>query len=291
MNVYPHIPTDALGRAPYVLSGLLIVDAGLASLAVLARPDLLYAPAVMVGSLQGTMLVVGLIGLPVIALGLWAARRGSLPGLVAWLGGLFFVGYQGVLLLFGTPFDSLFLLYLGILSLSGWAVIAMVVRAPVEGMAARFGPGTHVRAMAGYLVVLAGLFYLLWGRAILPALLDSREPAFLEGTGMATGPGQIIDLAFLLPLTMLAAVRLWQRRSWGFFLGGALLVMMAMESLSIAADQWLGSAADPVSSVASAALAPVFLVVGIGFLAMLGLYLRGLTTRTSGTSAPLPAAR
>ncbi len=125
------------------------------------------------------------------------------------------------------------------------------------------------------MVVAAAAFYLLWGRAVIPALFDSDSPAFLEGTGMPTGPGQIIDLAFLLPLTVLAGAWTWQRRAWGYLLGGAMLVMLALESISIGVDQWFGAAADPSSTVVSTALTPAFVLVGAWLLLLLGLYVRG----------------
>ncbi len=68
------------------------------------------------------------------------------------------------------------------------------------------------------------------------------------------------DLAFSLPLMAVAAWWLWRRRPWGLLLVGGLLTMWVVESLGVAADQLLGAAADPSSSVVSAA-------AGVGFAA------------------------
>lgn len=193
-------PTDRLGRAPFVLSGLLAIDAIVATLASLARPDLIHGPAASIGSLRGTALVVLVVGVPLLAASMALVRRGSLLALLGWLGVLAYISYQGVLFLFGSPFNGLFFGYLGILSFGVWALIALVPRLPVGDIAARFGPRTPTRLVAGYLVVVAGLFYVLWLRAIVPALFDSTSPGFLEGTGMTTGPGQILDLGFALPV-------------------------------------------------------------------------------------------
>ncbi len=128
--------------------------------------------------------------------------------------------------------------------------------------------------MAGYLVVNAALFLALWLQATVPAVLSDKPPTFLEGTGMTTGPVQIIDLAFTLPLTVLAAVLLLRRRPWGYVLTGALLVMLAIETASIGVDQWVGHAADPSSPAASAALTPVFAVLTVFGVGVLALFLR-----------------
>ena len=60
-----------------------------------------------------------------------------------------------------------------------------------------------------------------------------------------------------------AAAWLWRRRPWGYLIVGAGLVMWVIESVSIAVDQWYGHAADPGSSVASAALVPAFAVLAL----------------------------
>ena len=241
-----------------MLSIGLVTAAAFSAIASLARPDLIHGPAVSIGSLRGTALVVLVVALPVLLASMVAVRRGSQLAFFGWLGALAFVAYQAVLFLFGSPFNGLFPGYVAMLSFAGWALIALVPHIPVSDIAARFGPGTPVRLVAAYLVVMASLFYLLWFRAIIPALFASEVPAFLVGTGMTTGPGQVMDLAFLLPLCLLTAAWVWQRRAEGLVLAGALQVMLVIEAVSIGVDQWVGAMADPASPVVSAAMAPVF---------------------------------
>jgi hypothetical protein len=91
---------------------------------------------------------------------------------------------------------------------------------------------------------------------------------------MQTGPVQILDFAFTLPLMTAAAVLLLRRRPWGYLLTGALLIMLAIETASIGVDQWMGHAADPTSPAASAAMTPVFAVLTAIGVAALVLFLR-----------------
>jgi hypothetical protein len=91
---------------------------------------------------------------------------------------------------------------------------------------------------------------------------------------MTTGPVQILDFAFTLPLMILAAVGLLRRRPWAYVLTGAMLVMLTIETASIGVDQWVGHAADPSSAVSSAELTPVFAVLTLIGLGILGLFLR-----------------
>jgi hypothetical protein len=95
---------------------------------------------------------------------------------------------------------------------------------------------------------------------------------------MTTGPAQVLDLAFFLPLTLLGAVLVWRRHPWGVLLAGALLVQSTIESVSVAVDQWMGSAADPASPVSSASMAPVFLVIAAVGLVVILVYRQGATS-------------
>ena len=280
----PHV-----SRAPYALSVLLLAAAGFSTVASLAIPDLIHGPAVSVGSLRGTALVVLVVAMPVLAVSMAAVARGSSLAFFGWLGAIAFIAYQSVLFLFGSPFNGLFFGYVGMLSFAGWALIALAPQVPVDGIATRFGPRTPVRLVAAYLSVMAGLFYLLWLKAIVPALFASEEPAFLVGTGMITGPGQVMDLAFLLPLCLLTAAWAWQRRALGLVLAGALQVMLVIEAVSIGVDQWVGAMADPASPVVSAAMTPVFAGVTVVALVIFGAFLRGTRQPVARRGIPTTA--
>lgn len=263
-----------VGRAPYVLSiGLLLVT--LAAVAgALTFPEAIDAPAVTVGNLQGTALVLGLITLPVLAASMVLWARAMIVAVAFWFGALGSIAYQSVLFLFGVPFNSFFFLYVAMLSLSVWSIVVLAARVSVDAIGGRIGRYAPVRLVAGYLLINAALFGLLWLGSTVPPVLSGDVPPFLEGTGMLTGPVQIIDFAFTLPLMTLAAVLLLRRRPLGYLLSCSLLVMLAIETASIGVDQWMGHAADPASPAASAALTPMFALLTVIGLAVLGLFLR-----------------
>lgn len=265
-----------LGAAPWTLSALLAVTAAAASITALALPELLHGPAVMVGSMRGTALVVLLIALPIMLVGMAAARSGRLLGVVAWIGGLAFIAYQGWMFVFGVPFNGLFLVYVAMLGFGFWGLAILLVRLPADAFAGSFGPSLPVRLLAGWMIASCLAFYALWLRNVVPALFDSAAPAFLEGTGMVTPTNYVLDMAFFLPFTIAVAVALWRRTPWGLVTAGGMLLMLVLESVAIAVDQWVGSAADPASPIASVAATPMFLVVATIGAAMLGLWYRGL---------------
>lgn len=276
--------TQRLGPAPWVLSVSLLVAAAIATISALAVPETLHGPAVMVGSMRGTALVMLVIALPILVVSMAAARQNRLLGFVGWIASLVFVTYQAWMFLFAIPFNGFFLVYVAMLGCGFWGVVALLLRLRTEPFASQFGRSMPVRLLAGWMIASCLAFYALWLKNVVPALFQGADPAFLEGSGMVTATNYVLDMALFLPFTLIVAVALWRRTSWGLVVGGAMLLMLVLESLAIAVDQWFGSLADPASPVASAAVTPMFIVItAIGAVA-LGIWFRG-TIRTPGVSS------
>ncbi|MHB8958292.1 MAG: hypothetical protein ACYDAN_01535 [Candidatus Limnocylindrales bacterium] len=278
------IDSGTVGRTPWVLSVLLVVATTVASITALALPELLNGPAVMVGSMRGTALVVLVLAVPIVVLAMASARHGSLPGVVGWIGGAAFIAYQGWMFLLAIPFNGLFLVYVAMFAFSFWAFVALLLGLRAEPYASSFTATLPARLLAGWMVASCLAFYALWLKNVVPASLDSVAPAFLAGTGMVTPTNYVLDMALFLPFTIAVARALWRRTPWGLVVGGAMLLALVLESVAIA-DQWAGAAADPGSSVASAAMTPAFLVIAAIGAGALALWYRG-TVRTSIHPAP-----
>ncbi|HSK28162.1 MAG TPA: hypothetical protein VK894_14730 [Jiangellales bacterium] len=236
--------------------------------------DLLAGPEAMNGSARGTALVMAAVAVPVLLLSMRWASRGSARAVPVWLGATAYLLYNSVLLLFATPFNAAFLLYVLVLSLSLWTLVALLVHVDVWAFAERVAPTVPARSVAAYVWVVAGLNALIWLRVIVPAVAQGDD-SFLDGTGLPTNPVYVQDLAVWLPLAAVAAWWLWHRRPWGALVTGGVLVLWVAESLGIAVDQWTGSAADPASPVASAGVVPVFAVLAlVGLLPVIALLRR-----------------
>ena len=275
------------GGIAYWLSGALAVVAVLSALLTYLASDMLRGPAVMNGSARGTALVVLLVGVPVLAGSLVLARRGSAIAVVTWLAAVGFLLYNALMFVFATPVNRLFLLYLAMLSLAAWSAGTLLWHTEVPALGRLIPARAPVRLAAGYLWAVVLLNGGAWLVRILPTLANSGQPAYLRGTGLTTNIVFVQDLALWLPLTAVAAAWLWLRKPRGYLLGGASVVMGIIESISIAADQWYGHAADPASTVVSAVLAPIFAALAVLSLAVAWLLLRGLAA--ARTPAPPPA--
>lgn len=229
---------------------------------------LLHGPPAMQGSARGTAAVLGAVAVPVLVSSALAARRGSGAALVTWAGALLYVVYNSVLLLFLTPFNAAFLLYVALFGSSLWAVGLLVTTPEIRRFSGLVAQRAPVRAVAVYVWVVAALNAAAWLSIVAPSLREYPTP-LLEGTGVQTNAIYVQDLAVWLPLGAVAAVWLWRREARGALVVGAILGLWVIEAVSIAVDQWFGVAADPDSPVVSLAVIPPFVALAaVGLVAL-----------------------
>lgn len=230
----------------------------------------------MNGSARGTALVVLVVAVPVLAVSMLLVARGGVRPLITWLGAAAYTLYNSVLFLIATPFNSLFILYVALFGLSVWALALVLHAIDVPSFARRFSRSLPARAIGGFLGAVAVLNAFAWLAQAIPAEFSGKSPAFLEGTGLITMPTFVQDLSFWLPLTLVVAVWMWQRRAWGIVLAGALVVYGVIEGVGVAVDQAFGHAADPASSVVSVVAIPGFLLLAAIEMVVVYFYLRSL---------------
>jgi hypothetical protein len=262
----------------YRLSAALAIAALAASSTSFFVAGVLGGPPVSQGNLRGTALVIMVVAVPALLVAMLLTRRGSARALVVWLGALGYISYQGVLFLFATPFNSLFLIYVAMLSLSFWAIVATVRRLDFAAFHQRFDTALPARGIAIYAGALATLNALVWLRTIVPAIFSDDPAAFLDGVGVTTNPVFVEDLAIWLPLLVAGAWWLWKRLPLGELTVGGMLVLLLLESVGVATDQWFGAMADSSTPFASMAAVPLFAALGVVGAIPLFFYLRHLDT-------------
>ena len=143
--------------------------------------------------------------------------------------------------------------------------------------------GMPARSIAAFAFAIAAVNATVWLAAIVPALLSSDPASLMKGTGLLTNPVYVQDLAIWLPLLMAAALACWHRRAWGLLVTAAMLVMLTLEGIGVATDQWFGSRADPTSPAASMTMVPAFAALALVIGTVLAVYLH---TSTHPARAP-----
>ncbi len=202
------------------LSAALAVTAVSAALPTVLLDGVLHGPPGMNGSARGTALVMIVLGVPMLLAGQAGTRRGWSPALPVWLGAVSNLLYNGFMLLFATPFNRLFLLYVATFLLALWSLVAVLRVVDIPALGARVAPGVPRRAIAVFVWVLVALNAAAWLKGIVPGMGQGADPAFLVGTGLTTFPTYVQDLAVWLPLLAVAAYWLWRGLARGLPGGG-----------------------------------------------------------------------
>jgi len=220
------------------------------------------------------------VALPVLVISAFLTGRGSQRARLIWLGGLIYTVYTYVGYAFAVRFNPLFLVYVALLGCSTYALIGGLVTTDWAGISAGFAERTPVKAVSIYLGVIAVLFYLLWLSEAVPASLTGNLPQSLIDAGTPTNFVQVLDMAWLLPATVITAVSLWRKRSLGYVLGGALLAhFVLLTSAILSMVVFMVRAGQPV-------VIPQVVIYGILFSVSIGMaigYLKNLKSSHSST--------
>ena len=140
------------------------------------------------------------------------ALRGSSPAFVLWLGALLFTAYNYVIYTIGIPFGPLFLLWVGVLGLSIFALLGGAACINRDELLVTYRSRRAARVSAWALIVVALMFGALWLSEDVPALLNGTTPQSLVDQGMITNPVHVLDLGFFLPAVLVIGA-LWLRRN------------------------------------------------------------------------------
>jgi len=260
----------------YRLSLLVAFAATIASAGGLFLPDLYQDNALVTAAFRGNDFVTLFVAVPLLAWGLFYARRGSKRAQVIWFGALAYMLYNYVFYLYGAAFNLFFLLYMALVTLSIYALIAGLIRIDAEDIKLQFSLRTPVRWASGYALFIAVLLAALWIGQTVHFIISGEIPVPITQTSHPTGVVFATDLTLLVPAMALGAVWLWQRRPWGYVLCTMLMVKgttytLAMILMSVFADR---------AGIPGAwALAPLWAVLGVGCLITTGLLLGNMQVR------------
>jgi hypothetical protein len=169
----------------------------------------------------GQDLITLVLGVPLLLGCVKLTQKGSLKGVLLWTGLLFYVAYSYYFYVIGVRFNALFLVYIAIVALSLYGLLALLIQ--LQGIAIQdyLSPKTPTRPIALFLLVMAGMFTALWIGLTLSKLFaeSSLSPVERHVIGL--------DGMVLLPLMFIGGWLLWRKRPWGYLLAGILLTKLA----------------------------------------------------------------
>jgi hypothetical protein len=199
------------------------------------------------------------------------ARRGSLSALLVWCGTLGFLFYNFVIYTLAVHFNPMFPAYCAVLGLSFYGLIGVRQFLPPDEVAKAYSAGAPRRSVAAAFIFLAVTAAAGELKEIVMAIRDGRVPAGIAQTGQFTDPIHVLDLCFLLPALVIAAVMLLRRRATGYTLAPVLsvvLILISVEVITIVVVAFRRGLANDLSPALS------FAVAGSVVAVLLGWYLR-----------------
>lgn len=183
-----------------------------------------------VAQMQANDLVMLVLGVPLLAISFWLARRGSLRGRLLMTGTLGFVLYTYMSMCFGAAYNPLFLVYVALFGLSLYAFILSMMSVDLATLPQRFTPGLPRRWIAGVLFFAATFLTLAWLGRIAPTIAQTQLPPLENTTSLFI---QAMDLALIVPLCVLAGVLLLRRSAWGYLLAAVALMKFLTMGLAV----------------------------------------------------------
>ncbi len=173
------------------------------------------------------------------------ASRGSLSSYLVWLGLLLYSAYSYLIYAGFLHFGLLFPVYIATFGLSVYAFAWGALALDPARIQAAMKDIPH-RAAAGFMLVVAALFYLLDLYVDLGAIARGTVPPGIVETGLPTDPVHILDMGLLLPAMILSAVSLLRRKPLGMLLTLPLLAFLGTMTIAIGAmflSMWVGGLA------------------------------------------------
>jgi hypothetical protein len=167
------------------------------------------------------------VGLPLLLITMWLARRGRLIGLLCWPGALFYVLYIYVAYVIAVPFGALFLPHLLLATLSAYTLIGLMVSIDGQTVRQRLMGIVPARTSGGILVGLA-ILTVLRQTALIVTAVSSQSPVTLAELAQ-----WIDDFAVGCPPLIVVGLELWRQKALGYVGGAGFLLAYGVLALSL----------------------------------------------------------
>ncbi len=164
--------------------------------------------------------------LPVLILSLICMLRNCKVAFYIQAGTVLYLLYSFIIYSFGVNFNNLFLLYCLTLGLSLYTFILIMYEFNRQDVKNWFDNKVPARSTGIYLIIIALMFYLLWFKEIIPAILNNSKPRSVSDYNLLVNPVHVIDIAFALPGLIITALLLMKKHYLGYILAPISLVFI-----------------------------------------------------------------
>lgn len=182
--------------------------------------------------MQGNDLVTLVVGLPLLIISAFLAFRGSLRGHLLLTGTLGFFLYTYMSMASLASYNSLFLVYVAIFTLSLYAFILCMMSYDLNTLPEAFSDKLPHKWIVGLMFIVGGFLLLAWLGRIVPPLFQNQTPVLENTTTLVI---QFMDLGLIVPLAFLGGFLLLRRNAWGYLLSSIMLTKGVTLGLGVSA--------------------------------------------------------
>jgi hypothetical protein len=252
----------SISRITFILSIMVTLLAAVASAGGLMIKNLYNDNDFVKSAWYTNNLITLFVAVPLLVVSIFLSRRGSQRWPLIWTGLLGYTFYNFAFYLFGAAFNIFFFIYTILFCLSAFSLILLLSQLDIKRIAAKFSTKTPVKFISIYLLLITVMLFIAEISMIIPFITSGTIPETIKQTGHPTGVVFALDFSIVIPVSILAAVLLWKRKSWGYLLsiimlvkgftyGLVLCIGTALLAYSAAYGKW-----DP--------LMPLYIILSIG---------------------------
>jgi hypothetical protein len=206
------------------------------------------------------------VGLPLLVVSFVFYLQGSMRGTVLFIGGLASFLYQYLLWTFAWAYNSLFLVYVAIFSLSLWTLVLVLADVDREQVRAAIDERFPVKVAATYSFAVGGLLLIKCIGEIAPTLGSVAMPS--GAAGYYTLVDQALDLGLLTPFCVAVGILLLRRESLGYLLSASSLILFLTVGLSVMAGEVIVGLSTGRLNVGGLAAFGAFMAAALALLVM-----------------------
>ena len=224
--------------AEFLLALVIAPLTSIASAGGLAFSGLYREPAGILPAMRGQDLVTLAVA-PLLLVAAGLAVRGRVRARLIEIGLVGYILYTYAGAAFGYRFNPFLLIYIALCSMSVVALVVALRRFEGVDLRIHFDAAAPRRQVAGFLAAVAAILGVVELGEIGRYLVTGTIPEGVRRAGDASFFPYVLDLGFVAPLSIAAAIGLWRDTAWGYALAAVLLIKATTMGSALLSMNWL----------------------------------------------------
>lgn len=167
-------------------------------------------------------IVTVILGIPLLIVSLYLSRKNLLKGRLLLSGTLAYFLYTYTSYSFLWMYNSLFLIYVILMSTSFFAFLLTMMSFDIEDLPHHFNNDLPVKFLGSFFIFIGISVGLMWLGRIIPPLLTHSIPPSLEHYTTLTI--QALDLGFIVPIAILSGILIIKKQPFGYLLSAVITI-------------------------------------------------------------------